>query len=103
VNNSNSSTGKARCITHKESKKMNNENTTHNGWTNYATWRVNLEMFDGLDQDGWNDSSADDCKDYAEMLIENESTGAGFALDYAMAFLQDVNWQEIADSLNDNA
>jgi hypothetical protein len=24
-------------------------------------------------------------------------------LDYAMAFLQDVNWQEIADSLNDNA
>ena len=20
---------------------------TYNGWTNYATWRVNLEMFDG--------------------------------------------------------
>jgi len=82
---------------------MINEITKYNGWTNYATWRVNLEMFDGLDQDGWNDSSADDCKDYAEMLIENESTGSGFALDYAMAFLQDVNWQEIADSLNDNA
>jgi hypothetical protein len=23
--------------------------TTYNGWTNYATWRVNLEVFDGLD------------------------------------------------------
>lgn len=21
---------------------------TYNGWTNYATWRVNLEMFDGM-------------------------------------------------------
>jgi hypothetical protein len=20
----------------------------YNGWTNYATWRVNLEMFDGI-------------------------------------------------------
>jgi len=20
---------------------------SYNGWTNYATWRVNLEMFDG--------------------------------------------------------
>ena len=81
---------------------MSNEITKHNGWTNYETWRVNLEMFDGLDQDGWNDSSADDCKDYAENIIDNGSN-EGFALDYAMAFLQDVNWQEIADSLNDNA
>jgi len=80
---------------------MINEITKHNGWTNYATWRVNLEMFDGLDHKGG--VHADDCKEYAEMLIENESTGSGFALDYAMAFLQDVNWQEIADSLNDNA
>ena len=21
----------------------------YNGWTNYATWRVNLEIFDGMD------------------------------------------------------
>ena len=93
-----------RNITHKEIyNTMKNENTKHNGWTNYATWRVNLEMFDGLDQDGWNDSSAECCRGYAEMIIESEGAGSGFALDYAMAFLQDVNWQEIADSLNDNA
>ena len=29
---------------------MTNENT-YNGWTNYATWRVNLEMFDGFSID----------------------------------------------------
>ena len=23
--------------------------TKYNGWTNYATWRVNLEIFDGMD------------------------------------------------------
>ena len=22
------------------------KNETHNGWTNYATWRINLEWFD---------------------------------------------------------
>mgnify|MGYP003348713519 CR=1 FL=1 len=26
-------------------------NTTYQGWTNYATWRVMLELFDGMD--GW--------------------------------------------------
>ena len=24
---------------------------TYNGWTNYATWRINLEIFDGLYSD----------------------------------------------------
>ena len=82
---------------------MKNTQANYNGWSNYATWRVNLEMFDDLDQDGWNDSSSDDCKEYAETVIENEATESSFSLDYAMAFLQDVNWQEIADNLNDNA
>ena len=27
---------------------------TYNGWTNYATWRVNLEMFDVVDHAGDN-------------------------------------------------
>jgi len=26
---------------------MTNANE-YNGWTNYATWRVNLEIFDGI-------------------------------------------------------
>ena len=26
---------------------MNKTDNTYNGWSNYATWRVNLEIFDG--------------------------------------------------------
>ena len=35
----------------------------YNGWTNYATWRVNLEIFDGLhsDIDG-EKATAEGCK-----------------------------------------
>ena len=95
--------GKTLVHNKQERKKMKDTQKKYNGWTNYATWRVNLEMFHDLDQDGWNDSSPDDCREYAEMLIQNGDTDYGFAWDYAMCFLRNVNWQEIADSLNDNA
>jgi hypothetical protein len=77
---------------------------TYNGWTNYATWRVNLEMFDcfdvseflGLDLDGLSQYDLGDAfKGYAEDLIISE-TQEGVAQDYALAFLSDVNWYEIA-------
>jgi hypothetical protein len=67
-------------------------NATYNGWTNYATWRVNLEMFDGSDQ-YW---SADSAKEFVEEIII-DSTEEGVARDYALAFLSDVNWYEIAE------
>ena len=74
----------------------------YNGWTNYATWRVNLEMFDGCDLTdyGWQKMDEYDLaqamKEYAEEFIELES-GKGLARDYALAFLSDVNWREIAE------
>jgi hypothetical protein len=72
------------------------KNETYNGWTNYATWRI-LEIFDGLhsDMDG-EKVTAEICKEYAEEVLSEN--GEGFALDYARAFISDVNWQEIADS-----
>jgi len=75
--------------------------TKYNGWTNYATWRVNLEIFDGIDlmDYGWHKLDEYDLgqamKDYAEDLIEM-SGGEGLARDYALAFLQDVDWSDIA-------
>ena len=74
---------------------MNTTDTKHNGWTNYATWRVNLELFDG-DNEKWAYGSSDGMREFAELLIE-ESTDEGIGRDYAMAFLDEVNWQEIAD------
>jgi hypothetical protein len=77
------------------------KNEKYNGWTNYATWRVNLEIFDGMHSDIDGEKvTAESCKDYAEeMLSEN---GEGLALDYAMAFLANVNWHEIAGHLNED-
>lgn len=77
-----------------EGKKMKKENT-YNGWTNYETWRVNLELFNG-DDERWSYGSSDGMREFAEMLIE-ESTDEGIGRDYAMAFLQNVDWQEIAE------
>jgi hypothetical protein len=75
----------------------------YNGWTNYATWRVNLEMFDGWDPyDAGHDSSTSAydlglaLKDTAEELLSYEANAEGLAFSYAMAFLSDVNWTEIA-------
>ena len=78
--------------------------TRYNGWTNYATWRVNLEIFDGMSDPADLCGDLDDAysagktlKKYAEEIIEQTATG--LALDYAMAFLADVDWEEIATHL----
>jgi hypothetical protein len=78
--------------------------TKYNSWTNYATWRVNLEMFDGAN---WNDYYIGSfpepydlglaLKEHTQDLIYEAGGGEGnIAVDYALAFLSDVNWYEIA-------
>ncbi len=76
--------------------------TEYNGWTNYATWRVNLEMFDGQPLDNISADSdphdvANDIRDYAHDYIHEQASG--LALDYALSFLSDVNWREIAEHM----
>lgn len=83
--------------------------TTYNGWSNYATWRVNLECVDATQ---WvrEDITGDDAQvltksDIAdflenavtEMVGEHGERDSGLAYDYAMAFLSQVNWYEIAE------
>jgi len=78
--------------------------TTYNGWTNYATWRVNLEWFDGFNPSD-NGFDTTDCyelgkqiRDWVEAGID-ESTPDGIAKDYALVFISGVNWYEIAQHL----
>jgi hypothetical protein len=71
---------------------------TYNGWTNYATWRVNLEVFDG---DVFTLRGADELKEYVHDYIY-ETTSEGLGRDYALAFLSDVNWHEIAKHIKEN-
>lgn len=72
----------------------------YNGWTNYATWRVNLEM---CDYDGASDNDLDEYElglSLRESALDFMSQEAsGLALDYAEAFLADVNWYEIAERM----
>lgn len=83
--------------------------TDYNGWTNYATWRVNLEMIDGLDPSdmGWEKIDrfdlADTIKEWCLDALEAETNGKDLSLvmSYAMAFLADVNWREIAEHMID--
>jgi hypothetical protein len=71
--------------------------TRYNGWTNYATWRVNMELFDGLDLE--RDVDAGELEQSAYDTITDD--GNDLAIGYALAFIADVNWYEIAKGIND--
>ena len=85
--------------------------TGYNGWTNYETWRINLEMLDGMTiEDMGFDLHELDTDDYADTeklgqalemyvceLVEQDAKG--FALDLAHSFLAQVDWNEIAEHM----
>lgn len=78
------------------------ENVKYNGWTNYSTWRVNLEFFDTYELNEFEvemDSYelADSLCNYVETILNDY--GSGPTLDYALSFINDVNWVEIAQHL----
>ena len=74
------------------------KNEKYNGWSNYETWRVNLEIFDG-GLATYADMAGFEMREFVEELIENGST-EGLARDYAMAFISNVDWMEIAEHYN---
>ena len=72
----------------------------YNGWSNYATWRVHLEMFDGMDPADMFPGATDTydlslaIKDYCEECIEE--TSSGLARDWARSFSLEANFYQIA-------
>jgi len=71
----------------------------YNGWTNYATWRVMLEVFDGMGPEDI--SGADHAREFVDMAIEHamdprNGGGSSVVEGWARAFLDGVNWEEIA-------
>ena len=86
------------------------ESENYNGWSNYATWRVNLELVDG--NDGLLESEyesisylADSIKETCYEYIESSNIAPdcnkvdNILLSYASAFMSDVNWYEIAEHI----
>jgi hypothetical protein len=80
----------------------------YNGWANYATWRIQLEIIDDYVSSQDDREMCDtDVGDLAEMLKEyvdevltgfGEHENLGLVLDYARSFVSDVDWYELARS-----
>jgi len=83
----------------------------YNGWSNYATWRVSLEVCDDIVSSLIGETQmfrdTDEIAAYLENAVEEvltnygELTG-GLALDYARSFVSDVNFLEIAEHAADD-
>ena len=92
---------------------MNNE---YNGWTNYATWRVQLEIVDDLVEAECADDierarafTNDEWRDMIEewvdemVFLSHREHDDNLMMNYADAFLSDVNYYELADAAIDKA
>lgn len=80
---------------------------SHNGWKNYETWRVNLEVFNDYDYfiEIFNINADTDVFELAEQLqeylaeifeINVDGERASLVLSYAHAFVSNVDYKEIA-------
>ncbi|CAB4170219.1 hypothetical protein UFOVP1082_18 [uncultured Caudovirales phage] len=87
--------------------------TTYNGFPNYSTWLINLELFDNYDCGAMDFHSSSDrdydvsmlkdiLKEYAEFAICDSSQEEGFAQEIALTFLRDVDWAKLAEIMLDN-
>ena len=79
----------------------------YNGWSNYATWRVNLELVSDLEEDYF--GQPDDIGDLASMIeeyvdeiLDSASASNTILHDYANAFVSGVDWYEIAKNFSDD-
>ncbi len=74
----------------------------HNGWSNYATWRVNLEIIDGIEIE--TKMCAATIQEIVEDVVFSQYTFHAIPTlieDYARAFVSEVNFYEIAQSINE--
>lgn len=85
---------------------MTETKDSYNGWSNYATWRINLEIVDGIqwsaDEVTFEDVSSlrEYIKDQVETcVLEQGDARQSLVLDYAQAFLAEVNYHEIAEKV----
>jgi hypothetical protein len=81
----------------------------YNGWGNYATWRINLEILGDIE---WQDVEIKDITvDYLKEIVDgvvfdqyraNNTITSNLVEDYASAFLSEVNYHEILEHILDD-
>ena len=76
----------------------------YNGWSNYATWKINLEIFSDLELKDLYDEfpNVEMLEDYVEHIVFDHHGNMGIMEDYARAFLSNVNYHEIYDHIREN-
>ena len=83
---------------------------SYNGWSNYATWRINLEIIDDYAASLVGEQTFPDVNALAEAMAETVddvltewgATPTSLLLDYARAFVSNVNFHEIAEAHADD-
>jgi len=77
----------------------------YNGYTNYPTWRVELDIISEID---FSECDYEITADYLEEIVEeivfhdgSIDAGNSLAADYARAFLSEVNYYELANLINE--
>ena len=77
----------------------------YNGYTNYATWRVNLEIVGQIDIEFAVEENlrfdADMVKEWVEFAVFDDEEPDNLMSWYADAFLSEVNYTELAMQLNE--
>ena len=75
----------------------------YNGWTNYATWRVNLEILGDIQFVEDDNVSVETLEEIVESTVfDNLPEKNGLATDFARAFLNEVNYHEILEHIQEN-
>jgi len=84
------------------------EDKKYNGWTNYETWRVKLELIDTdiYQKEILENFESPDIYDVSKWLRDSvleliDIQCNSIASDYAFSFVENVNWSEIAEHLLD--
>ena len=75
-------------------------NEQHNGYTNYATWRVHCEIIGTIDFTEHIEPS--DLIEIVDDVVFTNKAEGGYIEDYARAFISQVNFHEIAELINND-
>ena len=74
----------------------------YNGYKNYATWLIQLELGDDLLQRGNDDMSLANHEYFRELVEQIVEEDRQLAVSYAMRFLEEVDWRELAQLAEEN-
>ena len=72
----------------------------YNGWTNKETWLVSLWYMDEIRT--YRPSNADQIEEYIEDMIISDRHHNGLSLDFLRMCLQDTNWRELYEHIEED-